>query len=230
MRTLAQRASAEFVGTAFLLAAIVGSGIMADRLTNDMGITLLASALATSGVITAVILVILPVSGAHINPAVTLTHRAFRGLGNREATVYIAAQIAGGMFGVFVANLMFDLPVATLSTMQRSGSYLWLAEAVATLGLVLVIFGLARSGRDSVIAFAVGAYIAGAYFFTSSTGFANPAVTIGRMFTDTFSGIEPTSVPGFVVAELAGAALAILLIRVLFPEPTKTDDNQGASS
>lgn len=230
MQSLTRRASAEFVGTAFLLAAIVGSGIMADRLTSDTGIALLANALATAGVLTAVILVILPVSGAHINPAVTLTHRAFRGLDNRETAVFISAQIAGGMFGVFVANLMFDLPAATLSTTQRSGSYLWLAEAVATLGLVLVIFGLVRSGRDSVIAFAVGAYIAGAYFFTSSTGFANPAVTIGRMFTDTFAGIEPASAPGFVVAELAGATLAILLIRVLFPVPTTTDDSPVAPS
>jgi len=214
---LTRRVIAEFVGTAFLLAAIVGSGIMADRLTNDAGVTLLVNALATAGVIAAVILVIAPVSGAHINPVVTLTHRIFRDLGTRDAAAIITAQIAGGVLGVLAANLMFDLPLATISTMPRSGSGIWLAEVIATLGLVLVIFGLIRSGKESVIAFAVGMYVAAAYFFTSSTGFANPAVTIGRMFTDTFTGIRPSAVPGFLVAELAGAAIAVALIWVLFP-------------
>jgi glycerol uptake facilitator-like aquaporin len=217
MTSLGRRIAAEFVGTAFLLAAIVGSGIMAETLSTDPGLQLLQNALATAGALAAIILALGPVSGAHLNPAVTLADRAFGGLTTRETVGYIGAQLAGGTTGVIIANLMFDLPAATWSTTTRSGTHLWLAETVATLGLLLVIFGLVRAGRGSVVAFAVGGYIAGAYYFTSSTSFANPAVTIARTVTDTFTGIRPVSAPGFLLAELAGTLLAIALIRSLFP-------------
>ncbi len=217
MPSLGRRIAAEFVGTAFLLAAIVGSGIMAETLSTDPGLQLLQNALATAGALTAMILALGPVSGAHLNPAVTLADRAFGGLTNRETIGYISAQSSGGIAGVILANLMFDLPAATWSTTTRSGSHLWLAEAVATIGLLLVIFGLVRSGRSAVTAFAVGGYIAGAYYFTSSTSFANPAVTIARALSDTFAGIAPASTPGFVVAELIGVGIGVGLIRWLFP-------------
>jgi glycerol uptake facilitator-like aquaporin len=215
--SLGRRVTAEFIGTAFLLAAIVGSGIMAESLSPDPGLQLLQNALATAGALTAIILALGSVSGAHLNPAVTLADRAFGGLTNRETAGYIAAQVTGGVVGVVIANLMFDLPAVTWSTTARSGSNLWLAETVATLGLLLVIFGLVRAGRGPVVAFAVGGYIAGAYYFTSSTSFANPAVSIARMFSDSFAGIEPTSVAGFVIAELVGTLLAVAVMGVLFP-------------
>lgn len=224
MPTLGRRIAAEFVGTAFLLAAIVGSGIMAETLSTDPGLQLLQNALATAGALTAMILALGPVSGAHLNPAVTLADRAFGGLTNRETIGYISAQISGGIAGVMVANLMFDLPAATWSTTARSGSHLWLAEAVATIGLLLVIFGLVRSGKASVAAFAVGGYIAGAYYFTSSTSFANPAVTIARTLSDTFAGIAPASAPGFVVAELIGVGIAVGFIGWLFPHLEEVAD------
>lgn len=214
---LARRMAAEFIGTAFLLAAVVGSGITAENLSVDPGLQLLQNALATAGALTAIILALGWVSGAHLNPAVTLADRAFGGLTGGETAGYIAAQVAGGITGVVVANLMFDLPTVAWSTTTRSGANLWLAETIATLGLLLVIFGLVRAGRGPVVAFAVGGYIAGAYYFTSSTSFANPAVTVARMFSDTFTGIQPASVPGFVTAELAGTLLAVGVIRFLFP-------------
>jgi arsenate reductase len=224
MPSLGRRIAAEFVGTAFLLAAIVGSGIMAETLSTDPGLQLLQNALATAGALTAMILALGPVSGAHLNPAVTLADRAFGGLTNRETIGYISAQSSGGIAGVIVANLMFDLPAATWSTTARSGSHLWLAESVATIGLLLVIFGLVRSGKASVAAFAVGGYIAGAYYFTSSTSFANPAVTIARTLTDTFTGIAPVSAPGFVVAELVGVGIAVVFIGWLFPHLDEVAD------
>ena len=218
MAPLGRRLAAEAVGTAFLLAGIVGSGIMATRLTGDIGLQLLINAVATASILIAVILSIGPVSGAHLNPAVTFVDRWFGGLSTRDAVGYSAAQIGGGFVGVVAANLMFDLPAVSLSTTARSGSHLWLAEIIATLGLVLVIFGVVRSGRASAAPFVVGAYIGAAFFFTSSTSFANPAVTWGRMFSDTFTGIEPSSVPAFLLAELLGVALVIPLIRFLFPD------------
>ncbi len=224
MPSLGRRIAAEFVGTAFLLAAIVGSGIMAETLSTDPGLQLLQNALATAGALTAMILALGPVSGAHLNPAVTLADRAFGGLTNRETIGYILAQSSGGIAGVIAANLMFDLPAATWSTTARSGSHLWLAEAVATIGLLLVIFGLVRSGKASVAAFAVGGYIAGAYYFTSSTSFANPAVTIARTLSDTFAGIAPASAPGFVVAELIGVGIAVGFIGWLFPHLDEVAD------
>lgn len=216
-RLLARRLLAEFVGTAFLLAAIVGSGIMAQELSSDPGLRLLQNALATAGALTAVILALGPVSGAHLNPAVTIADRVFGGLTTGEAAGYVVAQLSGGVAGVVVANLMFDVPAVAWSETSRNGSHLWLAEAVATLGLLLVIFGLVRSGRGSVAAFAVGGYIAGAYYFTSSTSFANPAVTVARALSDTFAGIAPGSVPGFLIAELVGTIAAIGLIAYLYP-------------
>ncbi len=213
-----RRLTGEFVGTAFLLAAVIGSGIMAENLTDDEGLQLLQNAFATAGVLVALILAFGSVSGAHFNPAVTLTDRWFGGIDTPTAVWYIAAQITGGIVGVIVANLMFDLDAVNWSTKDRSSINLVFAESVATLGLLLVIFGVVRSGRTSVVAFAVGGYIAGAYYFTSSTSFANPAVAISRMFSDTFAGIRPADAPAFIAAQLVAVALAIALIRVMHPD------------
>ena len=212
-----RRLTGEFVGTAFLLAAVVGSGIMAQNLTDDIGLQLLQNAFATAGVLVALILAFGSVSGAHFNPAVTLTDRWFGGIDTPTTVWYIAAQTAGGIVGVIAANIMFDLDAVNWSTRERSSLNLLFAEGVATLGLLLVIFGTVRSGRTSVVAFAVGGYIAGAYYFTSSTSFANPAVTVARMFSDTFAGIRPTDAPAFIAAQLVAVVVGIALIRVLFP-------------
>jgi glycerol uptake facilitator-like aquaporin len=215
---LTRRLLAEFIGTAFLLIAVVGSGIAAESLSpNDVGLQLLENAIATGAALVAIILMVGPVSGAHLNPVVTLVDRALGGVSTREAGGYCLAQIAGAVVGTAVANLMFELPVFELSQKVRDGSGIWLGEVVATLGLLLLVFGLVRAGRAAVAPFAVGAYITGAYFFTSSTSFANPAVTIARSLTDTFSGIDPASVPAFIAAQLVGAAIALVLIRVLYP-------------
>jgi len=222
--SLTRRVAAEAVGTAFLLAGIVGSGIMAARLTDDVGLQLLINAVATAATLIAVILSIGPVSGAHLNPAVTAVDRWFGGLTSREAIAYVAAQIGGGTFGVVLANLMFDLDPIVLSTTSRSGAHLWLAEAVATFGLILVIFGVVRSRRAEMAAYVVGAYIAAAFFFTSSTSFANPAVSIGRMLSDTFAGIEPASVPAFLAAQLVGVVLVIPTIWLLFADASEIAD------
>jgi len=213
-----RRLAGEFIGTAFLLAAVVGSGIMAERLTDDVGLQLLQNALATAGALVALILAFGSVSGAHFNPAVTLTDRWFGGIDTPTAVWYIAAQTAGGIVGVIAANIMFDLDAVNWSTKDRSSLNLAFAEIVATLGLLLVIFGVVRSGRSSVVAFAVGGYIAGAYYFTSSTSFANPAVTISRMFSDTFAGIRPVDAPAFIVAQLIAVAIGIVVIKVLYPD------------
>lgn len=214
---MVRRLTAEFTGTAFLVAGVVGSGIMAERLTDDRGLQLLQNTAATAGVLVALILALGPASGAHFNPAVTLVDRAFGGIDTATAARYIVVQLAGAILGAVVANAMFDLPLIEWSTTARSGGNLWVAEGIATLGLLVVIFGVVRSGRSSVAAFAVAAYIAGAYYFTSSTSFANPAVTIGRAFSDTFAGIEPSSVPMFIIAQLVGAVAATGLILVLYP-------------
>lgn len=212
-----QALTAEFVGTAFLLAAVVGSGIMAENLTDDVGLQLLQNAFATAGVLTALILALGSASGAHFNPAVTLTERALGGIDTPTAVAYITAQISGAISGVAVANIMFDLPVVEWSTKDRSASHLIVAELVATLGLLIVIYGTVRSGRATVAAFAVGGYIGGAYYFTSSTSFANPAVTIARTMSDTFAGIEPASAPAFIAAQLGAVVVGVTLIRVLYP-------------
>lgn len=209
---------AEGLGTALLLVAVVGSGIAAEKLSSgQVGLQLLENAAATAAALIAVILALGPVSGAHLNPVVTLADRALGGLSTIEAATYIAVQFVGAAIGVIVANLMFSLPAVELSTKTRSLGGLWLAEVVATFGLLLVIFGVVRSGRAGMAPLAVGAYIGGAYFFTSSTSFANPAVTAARTLSDTFAGIAPGSVPAFVAAQLAGAALAVVAARYLYP-------------
>ncbi len=215
---LARSAVAEFVGTAFLVAAIIGSGIAAQRLSpDDVGLQLLENSLITGAALVALILALQPVSAA-FNPVVTLIERALGALSTRQAVVHIAAQLGGGFVGAVAANLMFELDAVSIAGRDRTGSGMWLGEVVATLGLVLVIFGVVRSGRSPMVAFAVGAYITAAYWFTSSTSFANPAVTVARMFSDTFAGIAPSSVPVFVVMQLVGGALAYGLLLVLYPD------------
>lgn len=212
-------ALAELIGTALLLAAVVGSGIAAERLSPaDSGLQLLEAALATGAALAAIILAVGPVSGAHLNPAVSLADRLLGGLDDLDLAAYVGAQVAGGALGVVVANLMFDLAPVSIATTARTGAGQWLGEVVATYGLLLVIFGMVRSGATRSVAFAVGAYIAGAYFFTSSTSFANPAVTVARMLSDTFAGIAPRGVPAFVVAQALGTALAVGTIRLLYPD------------
>ena len=214
---MTRRLVAEFVGSAFLLAAVVGSGIMAENLTDDVGLKLLQNAFATAGVLIALILALGPASGAHFNPAVTIADRVLGGIDTPTAIGYVIAQVSGAITGVVVANAMFDLPLVEWSSKDRSAGHLVLADGIATLGLLIVIFGVVRSGRPGV-AFAVGGYIAGAYYFTSSTSFANPAVTIARSLSDTFAGIEPASVPAFIVAQLVATGIAIVLIRVIYPD------------
>ena len=215
---LTAKLASEFVGTAFLLAGVVGSGIMAETLTDDVGLQLFQNAVATGGVLIALILTFGAVSGAHFNPVVTLAERALGGIDTPTALSYIGAQIAGAITGTLAANVMFDLAVIEWSTKDRSAGHLVFAEVIATLGLLLVIFGIVRSGRPEGVAYAVGAYITGAYYFTSSTSFANPAVTIARTFSDTFAGIEPSSAPAFIGAQFVGLVVAIALISVIFPD------------
>lgn len=215
---LGRRVLAELVGTALLLIAVIGSGIAAQSLSpGDTGVELLENALATGAALVAIILTVGSVSGAHLNPVVSCADALFRGLRLRELAGYLAAQFVGASVGVVIANLMFSLPAVSLSTHVRSSPGLWLGEVIATFGLVLVVFGVTRGGRSSAAAFAVGAYITGAYFFTSSTSFANPAVTLARTLSDTFAGIAPSSVAQYVVAQLVGAALACATVRVLWP-------------
>ncbi len=214
----ARRLTAEFVGTALLLAAVVGSGIMGERLSADVGLQLLENAFATAGVLVALILALGPASGAHFNPAVTLADRVFGGIDTPTALGYVAAQVSGGILGVVLANAMFELDLVTWSTKDRTGGALALAEGVATFGLLLVIFGVVRSGRPILAAFSVGGYIAGAYWFTSSTSFANPAVTVARAFSDTFAGIAPASVPAFVAAQLVATGVAVVVIKTIYPD------------
>ena len=203
----------ELVATAFLLIAVVGSGIMAERLCGGIvGIALLANAIATGGALTALILAFGPQSGAHMNPVVTLAAAATDGLRWHAVPAYIAAQIVGAILGVWLAHIMFELPIWQLSQHARTGLPQWVAEVIAAFGLLAVIWGC-RAHREPVTAFAVAAYITGAYWFTASTSFANPAVTIARSLTDTFAGIRPADVPGFVLAQLAGLALALPMLR-----------------
>ncbi|MER7165298.1 aquaporin [Micromonospora sp. NPDC000207] len=220
---LTRRASAEFAGTALLVTAVVGSGIAAARLSpTDVGLQLLENAVATALALGALILVFGPVSGAHFNPVVSavdwwLGRRFGTGLTPRDLAAYVCAQVTGAVAGAVLAALMFGLPAVSWSRTDRTGASLWLAEVVATAGLVVLVFALARSGRTNAAPAAVGAYIGAAYWFTSSTSFANPAVTIGRAFTDTFAGIAPTSVPGFVVAQLLGGLVAIAALAAWYP-------------
>jgi arsenate reductase len=222
--TLGRKVTAEAVGTGLLVAIVVGSGIMAQRLSpGDTGLQLLESSLATGGGLVALILAFGSVSGAHFNPIVTIADRCFGGTTTREALAYIPTQVLGACAGAVLANVMFDLDPVTFSTHERSGGGLWLGEVVATFGLLIVVLGVVRSGRADMAPFAVGGYIAAAYWFTSSTSFANPAVTIGRTLTDTFAGIAPSSAPMFVVMELLGGFLAIVLAVYLHPDSPPVD-------
>jgi len=214
---VARRAAAEALGTALLLAAVVGSGIMGERLAGgNVAIALLANTIATGSALVALILTLGPISGAHFNPAVTLADAWQGGLAWRDVPAYVAAQIGGAFAGVAAAHLMFSEPVFFASHHARSGSALLFSEFVATFGLLSVIWGCARL-RSSAVPFAVGAYITAAYWFTASTSFANPAVTLARAASDTFAGIRPADAPGFIGAQLAGAAAATALFRWLVP-------------
>jgi glycerol uptake facilitator-like aquaporin len=214
---LRRRATAEFVGTALLLAAVVGSGIMGERLSaGNVALALLANSLATGAALTALILTFGPISGAHFNPAVSIADASQGGLRWGEALIYVLGQFLGAFAGVGVANVMFDEPAYAFSTHVRSGMAQAISEAIATFGLLAVIWGCSRR-RSSAVPFAVAAYIVAAYWFTASTSFANPAVTLARAFTNTFAGIRPQDVPMFWAAQVAGAVTATLLFRWLLP-------------
>jgi glycerol uptake facilitator-like aquaporin len=222
---LARRLLAEFTGTGLLVAVVVGSGIMAARLSpGQPGLELLENTLATAAGLAVIIVVLAPVSGAHLNPVVSaadwlLGRRRGTGLPGREAAAYAVAQTSGAVGGAVLANLMFALPAASAARTARSAPHLWLGELVATAGLVLVVFALARSGKSALAPVAVAGWIGAAYWATSSTSFANPAVTIGRAFSDTFAGIAPGSVPGFIAAQAAGGALGLVLVLAFYPAP-----------
>jgi glycerol uptake facilitator-like aquaporin len=221
---LPRRLFAEFLGSAFLAAAVIGSGIAAANLSpGDTGLQLFENAAATAAGLFTIILMFGPVSGGHFNPVVSLVDASFGGLRWRDALAYIPAQVAGCTAGAITANAMFALAAISISDKHRASEAHLLAEVIATLGLLLVIFSLARTRRGSLAPAAVGAYIGAAYFFTSSTSFANPAITVGRMFSDTFAGIAPASVPGFVVAQVIGGVVAIGVIRVLYPDITSDE-------
>jgi arsenate reductase len=217
--TLGRRITAEAVGTALLVAVVVGSGIFAQRLSpDDVGLQLLENSLATAGGLAALILAFGSVSGAHFNPVVSLADRLLGGITTRELVAYISAQVAGGCAGAMVANVMFELDAVNLSTHARASGALWVGESVATFGLLVVILGVVRSGRTASAPAAVAGYIAAAYWFTSSTSFANPAVTIGRTLSDTFAGIEWSSAPAFIAAQVGGGLAAVALARFLYPD------------
>ncbi|MFE7192304.1 aquaporin [Kitasatospora sp. NPDC057541] len=220
---LGRRAAAEFVGTGALVAIVVGSGIQAATLSPDVGVQLLANSLATVFGLGVLITLLGPVSGAHFNPVVTLA-AWWTGRGDgptgRELAAYVPAQVAGAIGGAVLANAMFAEPTVRWSTHDRWAPHLWLGEVVATAGLVLLVLGLARVGRERLAPVAVASYIGAAYWFTSSTSFANPAVTVGRAFTDTFAGIAPASVLPFVAAQLLGLAAGLALVALLFAPPT----------
>ena len=222
MTTTARRALAELLGTAFLVAAVVGSGIAAERLSDDVGLQLLENSIATGAVLVALILALHPVS-ASFNPVVTAVEAVLGRVAPGLAGVLVAAQVVGGLVGVVLANLMFDLDAVSVSGHERGGGGQLLAEVVATLGLVVVVFGSLRTGRSETVALAVGGYIAAAYWFTSSTSFANPAVTIARTLSDTFAGIAPGSAPWFVLMQVVGGALGagvVVLLRT--PEEVRS--------
>ena len=228
---LVRRLVAEAIGSALLIIAVVGSGITASRLSpTDVGIQLFENAAATAGALMGLILMFGAVSGAHFNPVVTIVDRLFGTITTRQTILYAAAQSIGASIGSVLANVMFSRPAFELSTKARSSGALWLSEVIATIGLLLVIHGCVRTGRANAVPFAVGAWIGGAYFFTSSTSFANPAVTVARMFSNSFAGIKPSSTPMFILMQLVGAIAAFALIRFVYPQPseppmTDTDTN-----
>lgn len=220
--SLGTRAAAEAIGTCLLLIAIVGSGIAASRLSpSDAGLRLFENASATALALVAIILAVGPVSGAHLNPVITLADRLFGGVSTAEALAYVLAQLLGAISGAAIANLMFSLPAVELSRLDRAGGGLLLGEVVATSGLVLVVFGVLRSSRPGAAPFAIGAFIGSAHFFTSSTSFANPAVTIARALSDTFTGIAPSSVVPFVASQLLGGILGYAVVRALYPDASR---------
>ena len=232
-----RRAVGEGLGTGLLVTVVVGSGVMASRLSDDVGLQLLANSTTTALGLAVLILMFGPASGAHFNPVVSfadwwLGRRSGRGLRLGEVGVYAVAQVFGGIGGAILANLMFGLPAVTWSQHRRGDPGVWLGEVVATMGLILLIFALVRTGRTSYVAAGVGAYIGAAYWFTSSTSFANPAVTVGRAFSDTFAGIAPVSVPGFVIAQVLGMVVGIVVVLVLYPHagPSATDATVPAPS
>jgi glycerol uptake facilitator-like aquaporin len=219
-----RRLIAEFLGSAFLAAIVIGSGIAAQQLSpGNIGLQLFENAAATAAGLYAIILMFGGVSGAHFNPVVSFVDAAFGGLAWRDAAAYLPAQVAGCIGGAVVANVMFSKAAISISTHHRASGPHFLSEIVATLGLLLVIFALARSGRSKSAPAAVGAYIGAAYFFTSSTSFANPAITVGRMFSNTFAGIAPSSGPVFIAAQVVGAAMAVLVIKTLYPGVTPVE-------
>jgi arsenate reductase len=228
---LPRRLLAEFLGSAFLAALVIGSGIAAQRLSpDDTGLQLLYNSAATAAGLFTIILMFGAVSGGHFNPVVSLVDAALGGLSRRDALAYIPVQVAGCVAGAITANAMFSLTAVSISTNHRASPAHLFAEVIATLGLALVIFALVRTGRNAAAPAAVGAYIGAAYWFTSSTSFANPAIDVGRMLSDTFAGIAPASVPGFVVAQLAGGAIALAVIRVLYPEPAIAPGSRSSSA
>jgi arsenate reductase len=219
-----RRLVAELLGSAFLAAVVVGSGIAAQRLSpGSTGLELLENAAATAAGLFAIILMFGPVSGGHFNPVVSFADAAFGGLRWREAAAYLPAQVAGCVIGAMAANLMFATPAVSISAKDRASWAHVLSEVIATLGLILVIFALARTGRLRTAPAAVGAYIGAAYFFTSSTSFANPAITVGRMFSATFAGIAPSSAPAFIAAQIAGGVLAVGAVKMLYPRITAAE-------
>ena len=221
---LTRRLLAELLGSALLAAVVIGSGIAAQKLSpNETGLQLLENAAATAAGLYTIILMFGPVSGGHFNPVVSLVDASFGGISWRDAAAYLPAQVAGCSLGAVVANGMFALAAVSISTHHRASPAHLFSEVIATSGLILLIFSLARSKRPFATPAAVGAYIGAAYFFTSSTSFANPAITVGRMFSNTFAGIAPASVPGFVAAQLVGGVCAILAVRALYPRLTAAE-------
>ncbi|KOX21699.1 channel transporter [Saccharothrix sp. NRRL B-16348] len=224
-RPLPHRLLAEFLGSLLLAALVIGSGIAAQRLSpGDVGLQLLENAAATAVGLYAVILIFGPVSGGHFNPAVSITDAVFGGLAWRDVPSYALAQVLGCVTGAVLANVMFEAAPVSISTTERATVAHGVSEIVATAGLLLVIFSLVRSGRAALAPSAVGAYIGAAYFFTSSTSFANPAITVGRVFSDSFAGITPLSVPVYVLAQLIGVAVAIPLLHLLYPTRTTAEN------
>jgi glycerol uptake facilitator-like aquaporin len=219
-----RRLAAELIGSAFLAAVVIGSGIAAQQLSpGNTGLELLENAAATATGLFALILMVGPVSGAHFNPVVSFVDAAFGGMNWRTATAYLLAQVAGCSVGAIVANLMYSRAAVSISSHHRASAAHFLSEVVATLGLIVIIFALARSGRSKSAPAAVGAYIGAAYLFTSSTSFANPAIAVGRIFSNSFAGIAPSSVPSFVAAEALGGVLAFLVVKVLYPGVTPAE-------
>ena len=221
MAPLRRRLLAELLGSAFLAAVVIGSGIAAESLSpGNVGLQLFEAATATAAGLFTIILMFGPVSGGHFNPVVSLVDASFQGISWRDALAYIPAQVSGCILGAITANAMFALAAVSISTHHRASPAHLFSEVIATLGLVLVIFSLARTKRSAMAPAAVGAYIGAAYFFTSSTSFANPAITVGRVFSNTFTGIAPASVPSYAIAQLIGAACAVAIVRMLYPDVT----------